>query len=144
MIIVSSWNRDLILMLERPLSHYWTSPLMYVVFWNCIIKLLHLVVEIKPGKGSSHYLPYYYCRCCCNYCKPACNLNEDYLLFFIILSPSYHIKTWKEPPIRQEFFFVVTSVPTETYGERTFAHAALILWNNLPDLLTQWNTLNLL
>ena len=27
LIIVSSWNRDLMLMLERPLSHYWTSPL---------------------------------------------------------------------------------------------------------------------
>ena len=28
LIIVSSGNRDLMLMLERPLSHYWTSPLM--------------------------------------------------------------------------------------------------------------------
>ena len=27
LIVVSSWNRDLMLMLERPLSHYWTSPL---------------------------------------------------------------------------------------------------------------------
>ena len=27
LIVVSSWNRDLTLMLERPLSHYWTSPL---------------------------------------------------------------------------------------------------------------------
>ena len=27
LIVVSSWNYDLILMLERPLSHYWTSPL---------------------------------------------------------------------------------------------------------------------
>ena len=26
-LIVSSWNRDLMLMLERPLSHYWTSLL---------------------------------------------------------------------------------------------------------------------
>ena len=31
LIVVSSWNRDLTLMLERPLSHYWTSPLM---FWS--------------------------------------------------------------------------------------------------------------
>ena len=27
LIVVSSWNCNLILMLERPLSHYWTSPL---------------------------------------------------------------------------------------------------------------------
>ena len=27
LIVVYSWNRDWMLMLERPLSHYWTSPL---------------------------------------------------------------------------------------------------------------------
>ena len=27
LIIISSWNRDLLLMLECSLSHYWTSPL---------------------------------------------------------------------------------------------------------------------
>ena len=27
LIVVSSWNCDLMLMLEHPLSHYWTSPL---------------------------------------------------------------------------------------------------------------------
>ena len=27
LIVVSTWNHNLMLMLERPLSHYWTSPL---------------------------------------------------------------------------------------------------------------------
>ena len=33
LIVVSSWNRDLMLMLERPLSHYWTSPLTRVLIF---------------------------------------------------------------------------------------------------------------
>ena len=41
-------------------------------------------------------------------------------------------------------FFVISPVLTKTYGERTFAHAAPIMWNNLPDSLTQWNISSLL
>ena len=42
LIVVSSWNRDLMLMLERPLSHYWTSPLIIIAIlgpsWGCLYK----------------------------------------------------------------------------------------------------------
>ena len=31
-------------------------------------------------------------------------------------------------------FFVISPVLTKTYGERTFAHAAPIMWNNLSRL----------
>ena len=39
LIVVSSRNRDLMLMLERPLSHYWTSPLN--ILKRCNYKSFH-------------------------------------------------------------------------------------------------------
>ena len=53
-------------------------------------------------------------------------------------------QTWKESPVGQEkLFFVVPPVLTKTYmyGEHTFAHAAPILWNNLPDSLRSINSM---
>ena len=38
-------------------------------------------------------------------------------------------------------FFVIPPVLTKTYGERTFAHAAPIMWNNLPDSLRSINSM---
>ena len=38
-------------------------------------------------------------------------------------------------------FFVISPVLTKTYGERTFAHAAPIMWNNLPDSLRSLNSM---
>ena len=37
--------------------------------------------------------------------------------------------------------FVILPVLTKTYGERTFAHAAPIMWNNLPDSLRSINSM---
>ena len=39
LIIVSSWNHDLMFMLECPLSHYWTSPLT-IANYSSIVKLV--------------------------------------------------------------------------------------------------------
>ena len=38
-------------------------------------------------------------------------------------------------------FFVIPPVLTETYGECTFAHAAPIMWNNIPDSLRSINSM---
>ena len=43
LIVVSSWNCDLILMLEHPLSHYWTSPLSHMLKLLIITKKLLIV-----------------------------------------------------------------------------------------------------
>ena len=48
LIVVSSWNRDLMLMLKRPLSHYWTSPLI------CVQATFRLHVA---EMGFEHFLP---------------------------------------------------------------------------------------
>ena len=67
MIVVSSWNCDLMLMLERPLSHYWTSPLKSVIHHaHCErlksnpIALCHflmkLILQIFPNPDPSRHL----------------------------------------------------------------------------------------
>ena len=46
LIVVYIWNRDLMLILERPLSHYWTSPLS-----------LEVTFQDVPGLLNCEYLP---------------------------------------------------------------------------------------
>ena len=48
LIVVSSWNCDLMLMLERPLSHYWTSPLSFGTV--LVIEIVSLVSSHSHSK----------------------------------------------------------------------------------------------
>ena len=48
LVVVSSWNRDLMLRLERPLSHYWTSPLN--IFY-IIMSSLQILVKKGISQG---------------------------------------------------------------------------------------------
>ena len=50
LIVVFIWNRNWILMLERPLSHYWTSPL---TTWNAFILLIHISFSFLTCRNSN-------------------------------------------------------------------------------------------
>ena len=54
LIVVSNWNRDLMLMLERPLSHYWTSPLSYC---------LQMLYQMHTNHLSHWYPLFTKCSC---------------------------------------------------------------------------------
>ena len=62
LIVVSSWNRDIMLRLVRPLSHYWTSPLIKCLDQFQKISLLSLCIlifiksSILKCKPASLYL----------------------------------------------------------------------------------------
>ena len=60
---------------------------------------------------------------------------------FVSYWTTHHLQTWKESQVRQEKLFVVPPVLTKIYGERTFAHSAPIMWNNLPDALRSINSM---
>ena len=64
------------------------------------------------------------------------------------LAPSYLselLTTYKpERNLRssKKNLFIIPTVLTKTYGERSFAYAAPILWNSLPDSLRCINTID--
>ena len=66
---------------------------------------------------------------------------------FYTLAPSYltELLTIYKPGRNlrsdKKHCFVIPPVLTKTYGERTFAHAAPIMWNNLPDSLRSINSM---
>ena len=64
------------------------------------------------------------------------NLAPSYLTELLtIYKPGRNLRSGKKN------FFVISPVLTKTYGERTFVHAAPIMWNNLPDSLRSLNSM---
>ena len=62
LIVVSSWNRDLMLMLERPLSHYYTSPLrlFYIPGASLQTKILPFKLFFLSSSEPNHHVPRWY------------------------------------------------------------------------------------
>ena len=56
LLFLDQWNSDLMLMLERPLSHYWTSPLKYhIIKWA-----FSCSPDIYNYSNESSSIPYHY------------------------------------------------------------------------------------
>ena len=94
--------------------------------------------SISPVLRNLHWLPI------------QSRINFKVLLFayqcFHQFAPSYLIELLTQyKPERtlrssKKSLFQVPQVMTRSYGERSFSHAATILWNNLPDYLREINT----
>ena len=67
MIIVSSWNCDIILMLERPLSHYWSAPLSLDIHFNpspiYYLHVLFIKFHTKPDFIFKYHILLFYLQC---------------------------------------------------------------------------------
>ena len=63
------------------------------------------------------------------------NIKKSFVTLSLFLEPGKNLRSGKKN------FFVISPVLTKTYGERTFAHAAPIMWNNLPDSLRSLNSM---
>ena len=64
------------------------------------------------------------------------NLAPSYLTELLtIYKPGRNLRSGKKN------FFEIPPVLTKTYGEHTFTHAAPIMWNNLPDSLRSFNSM---
>ena len=94
--------------------------------------------SISPVLRNLHWLPI------------QSRINFKVLLFayqcFHQFAPSYLIELLTQyKPERtlrssKKSLFQVPQVMTRSYGERSFSHAATILWNNLPDYLREIKT----
>ena len=95
--------------------------------------------SISPVLQSLHWLPVHYrimFKILLLSYQCFHNLAPSYLTELLtIYKPGRNLRSGKKN------FFVISPVLTKTYGERTFAHAAPIMWNNLPDSLRSLNSM---
>ena len=95
--------------------------------------------SISPVLQSLHWLPVHYrimFKILLLSYQCFHNLAPSYLTELLtIYKPGRNLRSGKKN------FFVIPPVLTKTYGERTFAHAAPIMWNNLPDSLRSINSM---
>ena len=95
--------------------------------------------SISPVLQSLHWLPVHYrimFKILLLSYQCFHNLAPSYLTELLtIYKPGRNLRSGKKN------FFVVSPVLTKTYGVRTFAHAAPIMWNNLPDSLRSLNSM---
>ena len=95
--------------------------------------------SISPVLQSLHWLPVHYrimFKILLLSYQCFHNLAPSYLTELLtIYKPGRNLRSGKNN------FFVISPVLTKTYGERTFAHAAPIMWNNLPDSLRSLNSM---
>ena len=95
--------------------------------------------SISPVLQSLHWLPVHYrimFKILLISYQCFHNLAPSYLTELLtIYKPGRNLRSGKKN------FFVISPVLTKTYGERTFAHAAPIMWNNLPDSLRSLNSM---
>ena len=130
--------------IQLSLNHIADCFLIFIckTFGNIVCRIVSRTKKyqsISPVLQSLHWLPVHYrimFKILLLSYQCFHNLAPSYLTELLTLyKPGRNLRSGKKN------FFVIPPVLTKTYGERTFAHAAPIMWNNLPDSLRSINSM---